>query len=145
MIDFVNVKKAYPNGTIALKGINLHIDEGEFFALVGESGSGKSVTSMGILRLLPMPSARVVEGSVILRMPDGSSLDLTKLSLEEMRKIRGSEIACIFQEPMQALNPVLNIKKQLLEALRRQKLDQKAALETILSRLKEAERDEGRM
>ena len=98
--------------------VSFHIDEGEFFALVGESGSGKSVTSMGILRLLPTPSARVVEGSVILRMPDGSSLDLTKLSLEEMRKIRGSEIACIFQEPMQALNPVLNIKKQLLEALR---------------------------
>lgn len=98
--------------------VSFYIDEGEFFALVGESGSGKSVTSMGILRLLPTPSARVVEGSVILRMPDGSSLDLTKLSLEEMRKIRGSEIACIFQEPMQALNPVLNIKKQLLEALR---------------------------
>ena len=118
--------------------VSFHIDEGEFFALVGESGSGKSVTSMGILRLLPTPSARVVEGSVLLCMPDGSSLDLTKLSLDEMRKIRGSEIACIFQEPMQALNPVLNIKKQLLEALRRQKLDQKVALVTILSWLKKA-------
>ena len=118
--------------------VSFHIDEGEFFALVGESGSGKSVTSMGILRLLPTPSARILEGSVLLRMPDGGSLDLTKLSLEEMRKIRGSEIACIFQEPMQALNPVLNIKKQLLEALRRQKLDQKTALEVIVSRLKEA-------
>jgi len=98
--------------------VSFHIDEGEFFALVGESGSGKSVTSMGILRLLPTPSARILEGSVLLRMPDGGSLDLTKLSLEEMRKIRGSEIACIFQEPMQALNPVVTIKKQLLEVFK---------------------------
>ena len=98
--------------------ISFHIDDGEFFALVGESGCGKSVTAMGILRLLPTPSAKVVGGSVLLRRDGGEPVDLTKISLKEMQKVRGSEIACIFQEPMQALNPVLTIKRQLLEVFK---------------------------
>ena len=98
--------------------VSFHIDDGEFFALVGESGCGKSVTAMGILRLLPTPSAKVVAGSVLLRRESGEPVDLTKISLKEMQKVRGSEIACIFQEPMQALNPVLTIKNQLLEVFK---------------------------
>ena len=73
---------------------------------------------MGILRLLPTPSAKVVAGSVLLRRDGGEPVDLTKISLKEMQKVRGSEIACIFQEPMQALNPVLTIKRQLLEVFK---------------------------
>ena len=92
--------------------ISFYIDDGEFFALVGESGCGKSVTAMAILRLLPTPSAKVVGGSVLLRREGGETIDLTKISLKEMQRVRGSEISCIFQEPMQALNPVLTIKKQ---------------------------------
>ena len=102
--------------------VSFDIYPGEFFALVGESGCGKSVTAMSILRLLPQPSARIVEGSVLYDA-DGeeirdAALDLAKLPLADLQKIRGSEIACIFQEPMQALNPVVTIKKQLLEVFR---------------------------
>ena len=93
--------------------VSFEINVGEFFALVGESGCGKSVTSMGILRLLPWPGAQIVEGSVLFE-----EKDLAKLSLNELQKVRGSEIACIFQEPMQALNPVITIKKQLLEVFK---------------------------
>ena len=93
--------------------VSFEINAGEFFALVGESGCGKSVTSMSILRLLPQPSAKIVEGSVLFE-----EKDLAKLPLAELQKIRGSEIACIFQEPMQALNPVVTIKKQLLEVFK---------------------------
>lgn len=102
--------------------VSFDIYPGEFFALVGESGCGKSVTAMSILRLLPQPSARIVEGSVLYGAAGEESrdaaLDLAKLPLADLQKIRGSEIACIFQEPMQALNPVVTIKKQLLEVFR---------------------------
>ena len=115
--------------------VSFDIFPGEFFALVGESGCGKSVTAMSILRLLPWPSAKIVSGSIMFRdVRDGdigdshevddscdateNARDLAMLSLEELQQIRGSEIACIFQEPMQALNPVVTIKKQLLEVFR---------------------------
>ncbi len=118
--------------------VSFEINAGEFFALVGESGCGKSVTSMSILRLLPQPSAKIVEGKVLFRTgtdaadagkdgsagndcvagKDGALVDLAKLPLAELQKVRGSEIACIFQEPMQALNPVVTIKKQLLEVFK---------------------------
>lgn len=98
--------------------ISFYIDDGEFFALVGESGCGKSVTAMAILRLLPTPSAKVVGGTVLLHRDGGETIDLTKIPLKEMQRVRGSEISCIFQEPMQALNPVLTIKKQLLEVFK---------------------------
>lgn len=101
--------------------VSFEINEGEFFALVGESGCGKSVTAMGILRLLPQPSARIVEGAVLYYAggkPGDAPVDLAKIPLNELQKVRGSEIACIFQEPMQALNPVVTIKKQLLEVFK---------------------------
>ena len=99
--------------------VSFEIAAGEFFALVGESGCGKSVTAMSILRLLPQPSVRIAEGSVLYRSGDDASpIDLAKMPLADLQKVRGSEIACIFQEPMQALNPVLTIKKQLLEVFK---------------------------
>ena len=101
--------------------VSFDIYPGEFFALVGESGCGKSVTAMSILRLLPQPSAQIVNGTVdfVSRFSkDESSVNLAKLPLAELQKIRGSEIACIFQEPMQALNPVLTIRKQLMEVFK---------------------------
>jgi len=107
--------------------VSFDIHKGEFFALVGESGCGKSVTAMSILRLLPQPSAQIVDGEVLF---NEGSVDLAKLPLTELQRIRGSEIACIFQEPMQALNPVLSIKKQLLEVCK--------SLDTIREQLKSA-------
>ena len=115
--------------------VSFDIFPGEFFALVGESGCGKSVTAMSILRLLPWPSAKIVSGSIMFReVRDGdigdsrdvdysrgateNARDLATLPLNELQSIRGSEIACIFQEPMQALNPVVTIKKQLLEVFK---------------------------
>ena len=97
--------------------VSFDIYPGEFFALVGESGCGKSVTAMSILRLLPWPSAKIVNGSILFNAGE-TSHDLVKLSLAELQQVRGSEIACIFQEPMQALNPVVTIKKQLLEVFK---------------------------
>lgn len=105
--------------------VSFEIFPGEFFALVGESGCGKSVTAMSILRLLPQPSAKIVSGEVLFNpnvilsgREESSAVDLVKLTQSEIQKVRGSEIACIFQEPMQALNPVLTIKKQLLEVFK---------------------------
>src|SRR5262245_11301126 len=96
----------------AVDGVSFDVQPGQTLAIVGESGCGKSVTSMSILRLLPMPPARIVEGKVEF---DGR--DLLKLSEAEMRKIRGNAIAMIFQEPMTSLNPVLTIGRQIAEAL----------------------------
>ena len=95
--------------------VSFDIFPGEFFALVGESGCGKSVTAMSILRLLPWPSAKIVNGEILFGQ---DARDLVKLPLKELQFVRGSEIACIFQEPMQALNPVVTIKKQLLEVFK---------------------------
>ena len=108
--------------------VSFDIFPGEFFALVGESGCGKSVTAMSILRLLPWPSAKIVNGEILFNA--GASCDevesrdsceardLATLPLKDLQSVRGSEIACIFQEPMQALNPVVTIKKQLLEVFK---------------------------
>ena len=103
--------------------VSFDIFPGEFFALVGESGCGKSVTAMSILRLLPWPSAKIVNGEILFDVGanDAQSQDahdLVKLPLKDLQSVRGSEIACIFQEPMQALNPVVTIKKQLLEVFK---------------------------
>ena len=103
--------------------VSFDIFPGEFFALVGESGCGKSVTAMSILRLLPWPSAKIVNGEILFDVgandaQSQNARDLVKLPLKDLQSVRGSEIACIFQEPMQALNPVVTIKKQLLEVFR---------------------------
>lgn len=99
--------------------VSFEISAGEFFALVGESGCGKSVTAMGILRLLPWPGAQIVNGSVLYCAKEGEApVDLTKISLADLQKVRGSGITCIFQEPMQALDPVVTIRKQLLEVFK---------------------------
>jgi peptide/nickel transport system ATP-binding protein len=96
----------------AVDGVSFDVMPGETLAIVGESGCGKSVTSMSILRLLPMPPARIVEGTI-----EFDGVDLLKLSEPEMRAIRGNKIAMIFQEPMTSLNPVLTVGRQIAEAL----------------------------
>jgi peptide/nickel transport system ATP-binding protein len=97
--------------TQAVRGLSLEIAPGESLGLVGESGSGKSVTALAILRLLD--AAATVEGRIAF---DGC--ELLALDPEEMRQLRGREIAMIFQEPMTALNPVLPVGEQVAEAVR---------------------------
>ena len=90
--------------------VSFEIMPGEIFGLVGESGCGKTITSLSILRLLPQPGTRILSGSILLR-----DRNILSLSLEQMRGIRGKEISMIFQEPAASLNPLLPVKKQLME------------------------------
>jgi oligopeptide transport system ATP-binding protein len=100
-------------GTVyAVNGISYTLNEGETLGIVGESGSGKSVQSLSILRLIPTPPGKIEKGTVNFR-----GRDLLKLSNEQMRAVRGAEIAMIFQDPMTSLNPVLTIGRQITEAL----------------------------
>lgn len=97
--------------TDAVNGINFQLEHGEVLAVVGESGSGKSVTAMSALGLLP-PSAQVT-GSITME-----DVELVGMPARELRRVRGKEIAMIFQEPMTSLNPVFTIGWQLVEAVR---------------------------
>src|SRR5690625_3693850 len=103
---FIHKKQVLP----AVDGIDLTIRKGEITALVGESGSGKSMTSLSIMRLLPAPEGRIVEGEVYL-----NGRNLLALPEKQMRRVRGNEMAMIFQEPLNSLNPVLTIGSQISE------------------------------
>ncbi len=96
----------------AVDGVSWDVAEGETVALVGESGCGKSVSALSVMRLVAAPAGRIVSGQVFFK-----GRDLLALSEEEMRRVRGREIAMVFQEPMTSLNPVLTIGRQLTEGL----------------------------
>ena len=93
--------------------VSFDISTGEIFALMGESGCGKSVTAMAIPRLLPYPSAKIASGEIFFE-----GKNLLEISSKDIYKIRGKRIGCVFQEPMQALNPVASIGAQLFESVR---------------------------
>lgn len=101
----------------AVDGVSLRVGAGEILAVVGESGSGKTVTGMSIMRLLNPRVVRESAGSVRLRRRDGGVLDLLSLSEGKMRRVRGSEIAMIFQDPLTSLNPVFTIGDQVTEGI----------------------------
>jgi len=96
----------------AVDGVSYDVEEGETVALVGESGCGKSVSALSIMRLVAEPAGRIVGGKILFQ-----GRDLLELSEEQMREVRGRDIAMIFQEPMTSLNPVLTIGRQLTEGL----------------------------
>jgi oligopeptide/dipeptide ABC transporter ATP-binding protein len=96
----------------AVDDVSLHIDQGEVVGLVGESGCGKTVTSLTILQLLASPPAMIDGGQILFE-----GRDLLKVTPEQLRRIRGNDIAMIFQEPMTSLNPVFTIGNQLMEAI----------------------------
>ena len=97
----------------SVDGVDIELREGTTLGIVGESGSGKSVTALSVMGLLMGTTGKIVEGEILL---DGQ--DITKLSDEERRKIRGNKISMIFQEPMTSLNPVMKIGDQIVEAIR---------------------------
>src|SRR6266550_9415483 len=95
-----------------VRDVSLSIFPGQTVAVVGESGCGKSVTALSVLRLIPQPPGRILSGSVMFE-----GRDLLGLSEKEMRRVRGKDIAMIFQEPMTSLNPVYTIGDQIAEAI----------------------------
>ena len=96
----------------AVDGVSYDVEEGETVALVGESGCGKSVSALSIMRLVAEPAGRIVGGKILFQ-----GRDLLELTEEQMRDVRGRDIAMVFQEPMTSLNPVLTIGRQLTEGL----------------------------
>ena len=102
----------YAGEVKAVRGVSLHVDAGEVLAIVGESGCGKSVTAQTIMKLNPMPPARIAGGSVRL-----GEHDIVAASDKEMQKIRGREVSMIFQDPMTCLNPTTPVGKQIVEAI----------------------------
>src|SRR5690625_541747 len=115
LLDIENLKTYfYQKDSVvpAVDGVDLQIKKGETVALVGESGCGKSMTSLSIMGLVPSPGGKIVDGSVKLE-----GTDLTKLTEDELCKVRGKDISMIFQEPMTSLNPVLTIGEQIIEVI----------------------------
>jgi oligopeptide transport system ATP-binding protein len=114
----------------AVDGVSFQVGEGEAVALVGESGCGKSVTALSIMGLVP-PPGKIIGGEIIF-----AGEDLTKLSGQKMRHLRGNVLSMIFQDPMTSLNPVLNVETQLGEGLRIHKgMDAKAARARVIELL----------
>ncbi|WP_319302382.1 dipeptide ABC transporter ATP-binding protein [Achromobacter sp.] len=101
----------------AVDGLDFDVQPGRTLAIVGESGSGKSVTSMAIMRLTDYSNGRIATGQILFRDDNGRETDLTRATDEQMRAIRGNDIAMIFQEPMTSLNPVFTIGDQIVEAI----------------------------
>ncbi|MCG7329176.1 dipeptide ABC transporter ATP-binding protein [Achromobacter sp. ACRQX] len=104
-------------GIRAVDNLDFDVRPGRTLAIVGESGSGKSVTSMAIMRLTDYNGGRISTGQILFRDGDDREVDLTQASDEQMRAIRGNDIAMIFQEPMTSLNPVFTIGDQIVEAI----------------------------
>jgi len=99
----------------AVEDVSFTLDSGETLAVVGESGSGKSVTSLSIMGLIPNPPGCIVGGEILFRTREGTTIDLAKQPARALRRLRGRDIAMIFQEPMTSLDPVFSIGDQIAE------------------------------
>lgn len=116
----------------AVDGVSLTVHKGEVVGIVGESGCGKSVTSLSIMKLVPSPPGKIVNGTI-----EYNGMNLVNASEKQMRKIRGNEISMIFQEPMTSLDPLFTIGNQIREAIRlHQKVTKKEATERAVEMLR---------
>jgi len=114
-VDDLYTRFLTADGTVhAVNGVSFELQAGEFLGVVGESGSGKSVTMMSLLKLIPMPPGEIVNGEATF-----DDADLLQMDAEDLRNVRGGRIGFIFQDPMNSLNPVLTVGKQIMEALLR--------------------------
>ena len=120
----------YAGGVHAVRGVTLEVKEGEVLAIVGESGCGKSVTAQTVMKLNPMPPARIKEGSIHL-----CGRDIVAASEKEMQDIRGQLVSMIFQDPMTCMNPTMKVGKQLTETLVKKKKISRAEAEKEAVRL----------
>jgi len=128
-LDDLTVRFHLKRGSLtAVDGVSFSVGAAETFGLVGESGSGKTVTARSIMRLVPTPPGEIAKGRILF---NGESI--YEKSDQELRAIRGNEIAMVFQEPMSALNPVYTVGSQISDALRTNLgLDRKAAKERVI-------------
>lgn len=120
VLDVVDLSISFGSGsnkTKAVQSLSFDLLEGELLGVVGESGSGKSISSLSVMGLLPN-NANVESGQIKLHTKESTPLDILQLQEKEMRKIRGNEIAMIFQEPMTSLNPVIKCGEQVAESLK---------------------------
>ncbi|MGH7044635.1 MAG: ABC transporter ATP-binding protein [Acetobacteraceae bacterium] len=101
----------------AVDGVSLRVRRGETVVLIGESGAGKSVTGLAVMGLVPREPGVAIGGSMIFRAKDGTLHDLAALSPRALRRLRGNDIAMVFQEPMSCLNPVYTIGNQIADAI----------------------------
>jgi len=113
-VEDLSIGFAGDQGIVAITDkVSFKIDPGEAFGLVGESGCGKSVTCLALLKVLPNPGGKVLSGRILFK-----GRDILSMTPEELRKVRGREIGMIFQEPGAALDPLMSIRRQLLEPFR---------------------------
>jgi len=135
LLDVKNLKTYFftDEGVVrAVDGVDLYIDQGETLGVVGESGCGKSVTALSIMKLIPQPPGRIVEGEI-----NYNGTNLVNLPANRLRKIRGKEISMVFQEPMTSLNPVFTCGEQIAEALRlHEGLGRREAMDRTVEMLK---------
>ncbi|KAB3527603.1 ABC transporter ATP-binding protein [Alkaliphilus serpentinus] len=114
----------------AVRGVSFKMEKGEILGIVGESGSGKSVTALSVMKLIDHPG-KIKDGEIIF-----NNQDITNYSHKKMSNMRGNEIAMIFQDPMTSLNPVISVKNQMIEVIRRhQMLSKREATETAIKML----------
>ncbi|MCL2138640.1 MAG: ABC transporter ATP-binding protein [Treponema sp.] len=119
---------------MAVKGLNLSINAGEITAIAGESGCGKTLSALSVMRLLP-PSVEITGGTIQFTKRDGEVLNVNSISEKMMSKTRGKEIAMIFQEAKQALNPLMKIGRQIAETLELHGENKKTAMQAALDLL----------
>jgi len=145
-VNDLTVRFKTPERTVeAVRNVSFHVDRGETLAIVGESGSGKSVTSLALMRLVEYGGGRIVNGGMLLRRRSGEVLDLLNAPDSLLQRVRGADVAMIFQEPMTSLNPSFTAGNQIAEALQlHQGLDAAAARAETLRMLERVRIPEAR-